>query len=144
MFSKEDETHAPAKSSTSPTETVIGPTVKVEGTFNGEDNVLVEGMVVGTLHTTHNLTVSDQATIEADVTAENMHISGTVKGNLKASDTITLTKSARIYGDVETNIISVETGAVIQGRCITGEQGRTEDAPEEVEVSEKETDEAND
>jgi cytoskeletal protein CcmA (bactofilin family) len=30
--------------------------------------------------------------------------------------------SARVYGDVETNIISIETGAVLQGRCTTGKQ----------------------
>ena len=47
-----------------------------------------------------------------------MHIAGEVHGNLKASGSMTLTSSARVYGDVETGIISVETGAVLQGRCV--------------------------
>lgn len=99
-------------------ETIIGPTVKVEGTFDSQDTILVDGVVMGSLKTTKDLTVGQGARIEADVTAVNMHIAGEVHGNLKASGSLTLTSSARVYGDVETGIISVETGAVIQGRCV--------------------------
>ncbi len=99
-------------------ETVIGPTVKVEGTFESQDNILVDGVVMGSLKTTKDLTVGKGARIEADVMAANMHIAGEVHGNLKASGSMTLTNSARVYGDVETGIISVEVGAVLQGRCV--------------------------
>lgn len=99
--------------------TVIGSTVRVEGQFTSEDNVLIEGQVHGTLTTTQNLTVGSNARIEADIHATNMYISGEIHGNIIATGSVQLTSTARVYGDIETSIISIETGAVVQGRCTT-------------------------
>lgn len=100
-------------------ETIIGPSVKIEGAFVGEENVLVEGQVMGTLQTKKDLTVAQGAKIEADIEAENLFVSGEILGNIKCHNKIELSASARITGDLETDIISVETGAVIKGRCST-------------------------
>lgn len=123
MFTKGEEKAQPtmAESNERP-ETVIGATVSVEGTFHSQDNMQIEGSVTGTLATTKNLTVGKGAHIKADVSAANMMISGEIRGNLTATGAIKLASSARVYGDVETNIISIETGAVLQGRCTTGKQ----------------------
>lgn len=123
MFTKGDEKMStPAATQSDRPETVIGATVAVEGTFHSEDNMLIDGSVTGTLSTTKNLTVGKGAHIKADVSAANMFISGDVRGNLTATGSIQLAASARVYGDVETNILSIETGAVLQGRCTTGKQ----------------------
>ena len=123
MFTKNEGGNADRQSN-APAETVIGPSVKVEGTFQSEDNIYIEGQVVGTLATTKDLTVGKSARITADVTAANMHVSGEVRGNMKATGTIQLTASARVYGDVTTQIISIETGAIMQGHCVTGEASK--------------------
>jgi len=136
MFAKEEGGDKSDVHTTSSAQTVIGPTVKVEGSFQSDDNIAIDGHVVGTIKTSKDLTVGTDSKIEADVSAANMHISGEVKGNLHASGTITLTSSARVYGDVETSIISVETGAVIQGRCTTGAGA---DTPIEMDEEESET-----
>lgn len=102
------------------TETTIGPSVRVEGTFHGEGNVIVEGEFVGSLKTAKNLTVGQNAHVKADVEAVNMSISGEVRGNIKASGKIVLFSSAKIFGDIETHIISVEAGAALQGNCVVG------------------------
>lgn len=104
-------------------ETIIGPSVKVDGTFQGEGDVLVEGMVTGMLTTAKDLTVGEHAKIEADVKAANMYIAGEVRGNLQASGTIELAASAKIYGDMEAEILSIASGAVVQGRCVSGKSG---------------------
>ena len=122
MFTKgEEKMNTPEVANDRP-DTVIGATVAVEGTFHSEDNMLIEGSVTGTLRTSKNLTVGKGAHIKADVAAANMYISGEIRGNLTATGSIQLAASARVYGDVETNIISIETGAVLQGRCSTGKQ----------------------
>ncbi|PIW36503.1 MAG: hypothetical protein COW24_04810 [Candidatus Kerfeldbacteria bacterium CG15_BIG_FIL_POST_REV_8_21_14_020_45_12] len=122
MFSKEEDgtEHGMVSAGETTAQTVIGPTVKVEGVFESEDNILIEGHVTGTIRTTKNLTVGKDASIEADVSAENMHIAGEVKGNIVATHIIELTSTARIIGDIETDIISIETGAMVQGRCVSG------------------------
>ncbi len=126
MFTKEEGGEVSPRGPVQNAETIIGPTVKVEGTFESDDNIQIEGQVVGTIKTSKDLTVGTDAKIEADVTAVNMHISGEVRGNIHASGTVELMSSARIHGDIETQIISVQTGAVVQGRCSTGTSTSTE------------------
>ncbi|PIP18109.1 MAG: cell shape determination protein CcmA [Parcubacteria group bacterium CG23_combo_of_CG06-09_8_20_14_all_35_9] len=98
-------------------ETIIGPSVKVEGDFSGEGNVVVEGVVNGTLKTKQNLTVGEHAKISADVEAINAEISGQVKGNIKAKEKLELTNTAKIFGDIEAKILIVKAGAIFNGKC---------------------------
>lgn len=104
------------------TETIIGPSVKVEGDFVGEGNVTVEGSVLGTLKTKQNLQVNETAKIKANVEAQNIVIAGEVKGNLKVTDKIELKSSAKVSGDITTKIISIESGAVFCGKCLSGDE----------------------
>lgn len=101
-------------------ETVIGPSVKVEGDFVGEDNVDVEGVVIGNLKTSKNLRIGEGARVEADVFAENIFVAGEVIGNLKIKSKAELSGSAKIVGDLETGELSIETGAILKGKCISG------------------------
>lgn len=120
IFSKEEKDDQQENGMRQKAETIIGPTVKVEGTFESDDNISIEGQVTGTVKTSKDLSIGKDASIEADITAANMYIAGEINGNLHASGTIKLTSSARIHGDIDTQIISVETGAVVQGKCMTG------------------------
>ncbi len=124
MFSKEEDNGAELQPATqgNGAETIIGPTVKIEGAFESTDNILVEGEVIGTLKTTKDLTVAEGAKIEADIMAGNMHISGHIIGNIHVSGKVQLTSTAKIIGDIETDIISIETGATLQGRCVSGQK----------------------
>ncbi len=119
-------------------ETIIGPSVKVEGAFSGEANVLVEGEVIGNLKTKGNLTVAEGAKVEAEVEAANLLVSGEIIGNVKCHGKIELTPSAKVTGDVETQIISVQTGAMIQGRCLTNKEPESPDEGADKKVDRKE------
>lgn len=98
-------------------ETVIGPSVKVEGNFRGQGNVIVEGVVHGSLKTDKDLTVGTGAKISANVTAANAKISGEVKGAVKIKGKLELTETAKIFGDIETEVLSVTPGAILNGKC---------------------------
>lgn len=106
-------------------ETIIGPSIRVEGQLIGEGNITVEGSVVGLLKTTKDLYIGDKAKLQADVEAHNVIVAGEVKGNVKVHGKIEIKSSARIIGDIEAGIISVETGAMIKGKCITGIEEKT-------------------
>jgi cytoskeletal protein CcmA (bactofilin family) len=98
-------------------ETIIGPSVKVEGNFKGDGNVTVEGVVQGSLKTNHILKVGVNAKIKAEVEAANLLLSGEIRGNVKISDKTTLSRTAKIFGNLETKMLSVEEGAIINGKC---------------------------
>ncbi|MFA5359812.1 MAG: polymer-forming cytoskeletal protein [Patescibacteria group bacterium] len=99
-------------------ETVIGPSVKVKGDFNGQGNIIVEGIVDGSLRTNGNLEVGKTAKITADVEAKEAKIGGQISGNVKIKGFLEVTATAKISGDIETSGLSIERGAVFNGKCV--------------------------
>lgn len=101
-------------------ETVVGPSVVVEGDFSSEGNILVKGTVSGNVRTDKLLTVEPGAKILANVKAGNAVVSGAVKGNVRVSDRLELTESAQIAGDVSCKVLVVAAGASMQGKVNMG------------------------
>lgn len=99
-------------------ETIIGPSVKVEGDFVGQGNIIVDGVIKGSVTTNGNLRVGDQAKITAAVAAANALISGEIHGNVTIKGDLELTATAKIFGDIETKSICVARGAILSGNCV--------------------------
>lgn len=98
-------------------ETVVGPSVKIQGDFNSEGNIRIEGQVHGTVKTTKNVFVGESATITADILAGNCTIAGVVQGNIKVSGSLNLGKTAQLSGDITCAVLAVEDGALFNGKC---------------------------
>lgn len=102
--------------------TIIGPAVKVEGDLRGTGNVLIEGIVSGTLSTDKDVTVGEKAEIKANINAMNASIAGAVHGSINIQGHLIIKSSAKITGDITTKTIAVESGARINGHLQMGEQ----------------------
>ena len=99
------------------TKTIIGASVSVEGNFNGKGDVVIEGKLKGSIKTKRDITIGEQALVEAEIEAVNAYIAGRVKGNIKAQENVELSKTAVVEGDITTKSISIESGAVFNGQC---------------------------
>lgn len=100
-----------------PAETVVGPSVKIQGDLNSEGNIRIQGQVTGTVNTSESVHISEGAKITADVVAGNAIISGEVQGNLKISANLILQATARVTGDISCSVLRVEDGAQYTGKC---------------------------
>jgi cytoskeletal protein CcmA (bactofilin family) len=109
-------------------ETVVGPSVKIQGDFNSEGNIRIEGHVNGKVKTTQNVYVGESAKITADIIAGHCTIAGEVQGNIKVSGTLVLEASARLSGDITCVVLRVEDGAQFTGKCSMGSEKGTEKA----------------
>lgn len=116
LSSSEKESYPTPPSIQDDIETIVGPSVIVEGDFASEGNILVKGTVFGSVKTSQVLTVEKGAKILANIRAGSADISGEVKGDIKVNDKIELNPSARILGDIHCGILIVEAGALIQGK----------------------------
>jgi len=112
MFKKQD-----AKEGFKEVETIIGPSIKVKGNFNGQGNIIVEGTIEGSLKTKSNVFIGDQAKITANVEAKEARVGGEIKGTIKARGYLEIVSSAKIIGDIECSSLSVERGATLNGKC---------------------------
>ncbi len=97
-------------------DTVVGPSVNVEGDFASEGNIIVKGSVSGSVHTSRHLLVEPGAKIMANVRAGSAQIAGEVKGNMKIKDSLELASTARVLGDIEVKTLVIEAGALLFGK----------------------------
>ncbi len=98
-------------------ESIVGPSVKIDGDLKSQGNLRIDGTVTGKVKTSQNLFVGESANISADVDAENASISGVVQGNVKVSGALILGKSGRLLGDITCGTLQVEEGAYFAGQC---------------------------
>ncbi len=114
-------------------ETIIGPSVMVKGNFNSTGNIVIDGVLKGGVKTAGNIYIGDHANITADLEAKSARIGGEVKGNLKIEGHLQVVAAAKIFGDIECALLSVESGAVINGKIVMTKDlalEKKEDKPE--------------
>jgi cytoskeletal protein CcmA (bactofilin family) len=99
-------------------ETVVGPSVKIQGDLNSEGNIRIEGQVSGKVKTSQSVYVGQGAVITADVLAGNAVIGGEIQGNIKITGHLVLQSTAKISGDIACSILRVEDGAQFTGKCV--------------------------
>lgn len=98
-------------------ETIIGPSVMIKGNFNCKGNVIVEGVLKGHIKTYGDIFIGNKAKMSADIEAKTARVGGEIRGNIKAETHLQVVSSARIFGDIECSSLSVEEGAIINGKC---------------------------
>jgi cytoskeletal protein CcmA (bactofilin family) len=95
--------------------TVVGETIRIQGTMTSSEEILVNGELSGQLELTHRLTIGAKGKVEAGVKAKEVIIAGSIKGNVDAAERITLRAGANLVGDVKTAGIVIEDGAYFKG-----------------------------
>lgn len=98
-------------------ETIIGPSIKVKGNFHGEGNIIIEGIVEGSVKTNQSLLVGNKAKISADVSAKSATIGGEITGDIKVKESLEILSSAKIFGNISAGQLSIEKGAILNGHC---------------------------
>lgn len=103
------------------TESVIGPSVRVEGDLISEGNLQVLGQVTGKVNTLMNLTVGESARIQANIQAQNATIAGVVEGDIKVTDTLSILETGKVLGNILCAKLGVREGAYFAGQCSMNE-----------------------
>ena len=102
-------------------ETVIGAGVEVEGNFAAYGDIIVRGKIRGSIETKNDFYADEEALVEAEIKSNNAFVSGEVRGNLHIAEKIQMASTARVHGDVYCRLISMEEGAIFNGKCVMEE-----------------------
>jgi cytoskeletal protein CcmA (bactofilin family) len=95
---------------------VIGPSIQIDGTLRGQEDVFVEGEVTGTIQLQSNtLTVGTTGRIKADVYAHTVFVEGSMEGDLIGSEQVIVRKSAKVRGNITSPRVTLEDGATFKG-----------------------------
>lgn len=95
---------------------VIGPSIHINGDLHGEEDLVIEGEVKGTVHLRNNgLTIGSQGRVTADVYAHTINVDGFMEGDLYGSERVSIRKSAQVRGNITSPRVSLEDGARFKG-----------------------------
>jgi len=116
-------------------ETIIGASIKVKGNFQGQGNIIIEGLLEGSLKTASDVFIGNQSKVIANIESKGAVINGEVRGNIKAKGYLIIGGTAQIFGDIQYGEISIDKGASVNGQLImlSEEHKRGEKAKEETE-----------
>ena len=110
-------------------DTVLGPNSVLEGKFQSNANVRLDGTFSGTLEINGNILVGETAKIKADINARNISVAGAVRGNITGKK-VQVLRTGRVWGDIRATALTTEEGAFIDGKItmIGHESSSTPDA----------------
>jgi cytoskeletal protein CcmA (bactofilin family) len=95
----------------------IGKTIVIRGEVKGNEDLILDGRVEGTVTLLDNrLTIGPNANVAADLSAKDVLILGQVQGNIVASGRVELRAGCQVVGDIRALRLAVEDNAVFRGK----------------------------
>ena len=99
--------------------TLIGVDARIEGHLDFAGTLRLDGQLEGQMTGRNGvLIVGEKAQIKADINVHKAVIMGTITGSVNALDKIELYPPARITGDICAPMVTIESGAVLNGKCV--------------------------
>lgn len=95
---------------------MIGKTITIKGDITGEENLVIEGTVDGTVNLKSNdLTIGQSGRVNANLSANVVRIDGEVKGDIVGKEKVVITKTGRVQGNIVGPRVTLEDGAKFKG-----------------------------
>lgn len=94
----------------------IGSKITLKGELTGEEDLLIEGHVEGTINLGEcHVAIGSEGQIKADIKASSVEIQGHVDGDVEASELITVKAGSKVNGNLKAERVNLEDGAKFRG-----------------------------
>ena len=95
---------------------LIGSKIRIKGELYGEEDILIQGRVEGTIEVKeNNLTVGADGYVSADSQAKEIIVEGEVRGDLTGEEKVVIKSTSNVNGNIVAPRVSLEEGAKFKG-----------------------------
>ncbi len=95
---------------------VIGTKIVIRGDVSGEEDLLIQGRVEGSVDLTgYQLTVGKDGVVKANLMAKSITVEGSVEGDLIAQERILIKASSHVKGNLVAERVTLEDGSKFRG-----------------------------
>ena len=95
---------------------MIGPTIKIKGEVSGDEDLLIQGQVEGTITLkAHQVVVGESGQVFADILAKTIKIDGKVNGDVTGTENVVISKLGNVRGNIVAPRVLLEDGAIFKG-----------------------------
>ena len=107
---------APARpAGAAPAASVIGARTQFKGEITGDETVIVEGLVEGTVRITGPMRVAPGGTVKANVSAQSVVVAGELVGDCHATERVEIEAAGRLNGNIRAPRVVIVEGATFRG-----------------------------
>lgn len=111
-----------------PPSAVIGAKIRFVGELVGEEDLLIQGSVEGTVDLKGNtLTIGKQGVVKANVLAKTVTIEGQVNGDVFGEEKILVKSTSHVTGNLIAERVTLEDGAKFKGSIDMDMDSRKDD-----------------
>ena len=104
--------------------TILGKGSVIEGKISIKNSVRVDGRIIGEISSTGTVTVGEKGEIEGNIIAQRAIVGGKVKGRINAALRTILEAQSVFIGDLKTAKLTIDEGAMFEGRCLMTDDGK--------------------
>ncbi|HVN95247.1 MAG TPA: polymer-forming cytoskeletal protein [Syntrophorhabdaceae bacterium] len=116
--------------------TVVADDLEIRGAIKFKSSVMLKGIFEGEIQSEGLLVVGPTAKVTATIATKTLVSHGEVTGNVTAQDQVILKQTSTHNGDLKTPYLTVENGAVFNGKSVMERMPTTvsEEKPLEIQV----------
>jgi cytoskeletal protein CcmA (bactofilin family) len=103
-------------STTGASVSLVSENIMIEGELSGEENILINGRVIGSIKLNGDIVIGSTGVVEADIDGNTVIIQGKVKGNVIARNHLEIQSSGKMIGDISARSIDIKEGSTFEGR----------------------------
>ena len=109
---------------------MIGPSITIKGEVTGEEDLLIQGRVEGSVNLDNNeVTIGDSGKVNANIQARIARVDGEVSGDISANEKVVISKSGNVRGNIVAPRVTLEDGAIFKGSIDMDPAGATQSKP---------------
>jgi cytoskeletal protein CcmA (bactofilin family) len=95
---------------------MIGPNITIKGTVSGDEDLLIQGRVEGTISLgQYEVSIGESAEVTANIQAKAVKIDGEVTGDITGTEKVVISKSGNVRGNIVAPRVTLEDGAIFKG-----------------------------
>lgn len=104
------------ESSPSGTPAVIGKTLQFDGNIKGDENLVIEGTVEGTITLSNaEVIVEKCGLVRGDILARTILVKGEVRGEMRGNEVVEIAPSGIVHGDIRAPRVMLQDGCQFKG-----------------------------
>jgi len=96
---------------------IVAKDLTIAGDLQAEGVVRIEGRIVGNLHVSDQVLISEGGIVEGDIVAREVVIAGRVHGCINGEERVEVQTSAVVHGDITTRQLTIQEGGQVNG-CV--------------------------
>ena len=95
---------------------MIGPSIRIKGEVSGEEDLLIQGRVEGTITLpSQEVSIGQSGRVNASINARIVKVDGEVVGDITGGEKVVISKSGNVRGNIVAPRVTLEDGAIFKG-----------------------------